>query len=115
MRELASGLGEIAWLINWRRASEETLAQAQAESEFNANFDPLTELPNRRHFQRHVEEAEASGDDTRRPAAVFLLDLSRFGKTNEAQGHSLGDQVLAEVSMRLRSRVAGGRFLRPDR
>ncbi|MDQ1287716.1 MAG: hypothetical protein QG622_1281 [Actinomycetota bacterium] len=66
-----------------------------------ARTDELTGLPNRRALYEHCERmvATAAAD---RPVSLLLLDLDRFKEINDALGHSAGDQLLSEVSERVR-------------
>ncbi|MBZ4023963.1 hypothetical protein CKO11_16045 [Rhodobacter sp. TJ_12] len=116
-RELAQGLNEIDWLFEWQQ-SEAELAQARAETEYNALHDALTDLPNRRYLQRRLDEAEIS--DAARPSALIHIDLDRFKQVNDTLGHSAGDELLVEVAHRLKrclrvgdfpARVGGDEFL----
>lgn len=86
-------------------------AQHRAEQELYqlANFDALTQLPNRAHFNRKLEEALA----THSPAdtfAVLFLDLDHFKDINDSLGHALGDQVLHEFSRRLQANIPANAF-----
>ncbi|GGK18490.1 hypothetical protein GCM10010124_08860 [Pilimelia terevasa] len=82
------------------------LRREAEEKEHMALHDPLTGLPNRRHFQALLEESlESTRHDDHGPA-VLLLDLDRFGEVNEALGYETGDAVLQEVAARLQQSVA---------
>nr|WP_156363032.1 EAL domain-containing protein [Rubellimicrobium mesophilum] len=84
------------------RAHHRTV-EAQAETQRIAFHDPLTGLPNRRLFQRHVEEAEGRAKAGEEPAmTVLLLDLDRFKPVNDLRGHAAGDLLLCEAAKRLR-------------
>jgi diguanylate cyclase (GGDEF)-like protein len=93
--------------------SNRTLAQAhrgtleaKAEAQRIAFHDPLTGLPNRRLFHRHVAEVEARAQAGEEPIlTVLLLDLDRFKPVNDLRGHQAGDALLCETAQRLR-RVA---------
>lgn len=52
-----------------------------------ADTDPLTNVPNRRMYQRTLD-AMTSGD------AVVLLDLDHFKRVNDEHGHAVGDETL---------------------
>lgn len=68
-----------------------------------ANFDQLTGLPNRTllndHFRYAINLAQRSGESL----AMMFIDLDHFKDINDTLGHSIGDQVLMEVSSRLKS------------
>ena len=67
--------------------------------------DPLTGLANRALLNSQLEhEIHAAGRHGGQ-VAVLLLDLDRFKYLNDTLGHSLGDVLLREVAMRLRTEV----------
>lgn len=63
-----------------------------------AEEDPLTGLPNRRHFERVFEERFAAGR-ARGPEniALMMIDLDHFKQFNDRHGHQAGDQCLRLV------------------
>ncbi|MCL2543236.1 MAG: EAL domain-containing protein [Nocardioidaceae bacterium] len=64
--------------------------------------DPLTNLPNREHLLRGLEEAVGRADEAGTRVAVLLLDLDHFKRVNDTLGHHLGDELLLAVADRLR-------------
>ncbi|MDT7536727.1 MAG: diguanylate cyclase [Actinomycetota bacterium] len=64
----------------------------------HAVTDELTNLPNRRAWKGHLEQALARSRRTRDPLSVLLLDLDGFKEVNDRQGHAAGDQLLVDVS-----------------
>ncbi len=75
----------------------------EAHIEFLANYDPLTQLPNRRLFIDRLDQAikTAARDDKR--LAVMFFDLDHFKTINDSLGHSIGDLMLIEVGKRISS------------
>lgn len=71
--------------------------------EHMAFTDPLTRLPNRVRFHDSLEEFTRFNSQNNRAFALLLMDLDRFKAVNDALGHHIGDQLLMEVSARLRS------------
>ena len=67
-----------------------------------ATHDPLTGLPNRMLFQKHLEELLRGSQRV----AVLLIDLDRFKEVNDTLGHARGDDLLIEMGQRLRSALA---------
>ncbi|WP_186315841.1 putative bifunctional diguanylate cyclase/phosphodiesterase [Catellatospora sichuanensis] len=66
--------------------------------------DSLTGLPNRVLFAERTEHAVAADDGL---LAVLLVDLDDFGSVNDSFGHAVGDEVLHQVSRRLRDVIGG--------
>jgi len=71
-----------------------------------AETDSLTEVANRRAFDRVVESMGASGGDRR--VAVLLVDLDEFKQVNDTLGHAAGDTVLRAVAAVLAGEVRDG-------
>ena len=70
-----------------------------------ANFDALTGLPNRRQLIWRTERALEQARRLNHNAALLLIDLDRFKNVNDTLGHAAGDELLMEVSRRLRACV----------
>jgi diguanylate cyclase (GGDEF)-like protein/PAS domain S-box-containing protein len=68
-----------------------------------ANFDHLTELPNRRMFQTRLEQAIEKNHHARLSLALLFIDLDRFKEVNDTLGHDMGDLLLKEAALRLNS------------
>ena len=68
-----------------------------------AYTDPLTGLMNRRRMSERVENALWDARVDGGGLALLFLDLDRFKAVNDRLGHAAGDEVLAEIAVRLRS------------
>jgi diguanylate cyclase (GGDEF)-like protein/PAS domain S-box-containing protein len=79
--------------------------RAEEQIEFHAYHDVLTHLPNRKLFtdrlMQNVTRARRSG----RAVAVMFVDLDHFKTINDTLGHEAGDELLLEMSRRLRDCV----------
>ncbi|WP_193334408.1 GGDEF domain-containing protein [Devosia beringensis] len=63
-----------------------------------AQFDPLTNLANRRLFQRHAEAAIAHANRNGETLVLAMLDIDHFKNFNDRCGHAAGDQALRRVA-----------------
>jgi PAS domain S-box-containing protein/diguanylate cyclase (GGDEF)-like protein len=87
--------------------------RAEARVERLANFDPLTELPNRVQLILHLEEAirrEGSGSEAP-GVALMILSVDRFSEIQEAAGIAGADDLLRKVAARLAGAVEAGSFV----
>lgn len=66
-----------------------------------ANFDTLTQLPNRRFFTESVKKAISTTRRTPERFAVMLVDLDGFKQVNDTFGHSAGDELLRVTARRM--------------
>jgi diguanylate cyclase (GGDEF)-like protein len=86
------------------------------EARQSADTDPLTELANRRSFDRALARASRGGG----PLALVALDIDHFKQVNDTLGHAAGDVALRHLARVLReglregdlaARVGGEEFL----
>ena len=68
----------------------------------HANFDPLTQLPNRRLFFELLNHEITKMKRENGSLAVLFLDLDRFKEINDGFGHDVGDSVLIEAARRVK-------------
>jgi diguanylate cyclase (GGDEF)-like protein/PAS domain S-box-containing protein len=66
-----------------------------------ANFDPLTGLPNRRRANKNLTKKLQTAWKDKRKVAVLYLDIDNFKTVNDTFGHMIGDQLLQLVAARL--------------
>lgn len=70
-----------------------------------AHYDRLTNLPNRSKFQSILENYLEHANATAEPFAILFINLDRFKIINDMFGHSIGDELLMEVSRRLENEI----------
>ena len=70
-----------------------------------ANFDPLTQLPNRRMFHDRLEIEIAKSRREGLRTTILFIDLDQFKEVNDTLGHHQGDVLLVEASERIRGCV----------
>jgi len=112
----AAGLEAIAAatavLVNRLEDQHRTLASTRdallAETE-RADIDALTGLLNRSGLERWLGADPTQPSDEELPATgLILVDLDDFKSVNDRHGHSVGDALLAEIGIAIRSSVRPG-------
>jgi diguanylate cyclase (GGDEF)-like protein/PAS domain S-box-containing protein len=79
------------------------LMEQQQKLERMAYHDALTQLPNRALFSDRLQQALAHIDRNGGMLAVCYFDLDGFKPINDTLGHEAGDQLLIQLSQRLRT------------
>ena len=86
---------------------------------YQANYDFLTELPNRNKFNHEIKKWIEKYTFDVQEFAVFFIDLDRFKRVNDSLGHNVGDIVLQTIAKRVNkiipttaffSRISGDEF-----
>ena len=70
-----------------------------------ANFDALTQLPNRRMFHDRLEHDIMKCRREGKRIAILFIDLDHFKEVNDTLGHHQGDVLLVEAARRIRTCV----------
>ena len=100
-------------LLTWSLTTGRTRARAMAErmtQELSASearfrhlaqYDELTQLPNRALFNDRLKLAVAHARRDHTRLALLFIDLDRFKPVNDAFGHRVGDMLLRAVAQRM--------------
>lgn len=100
--------------LSWANAEDHRRTREDAET------DALTGLRNRRWLDRHAAEELERARRIRRPFAIAMLDIDRFGGINEQYGPAAGDTALRAAATCIRAaarptdgvaRYGGGQFV----
>ena len=100
-------LTDLVDVLNAGRLKASELLEAQQvyqeQMEYQANYDLLTGLPNRRHLYSHLEQQIQRSRKTDVCLAVMFIDLDGFKQINDSMGHAIGDHVLKVCADRLKA------------
>jgi diguanylate cyclase (GGDEF)-like protein/PAS domain S-box-containing protein len=82
---------------------EDVTAKKQSETLIwqQANFDTLTELPNRRMFLDRLAHDMLKSQRDKSRIAVLFIDLDHFKEVNDTLGHQQGDVLLIDAARRI--------------
>ena len=95
-----------------RRVQQRTRQLAQVSAELTAAnksleqlslHDGLTDLANRRYFDKYLASQMAIARRQKRPLALVLCDVDAFKAYNDLYGHQAGDECLKQVAAAIRS------------
>jgi diguanylate cyclase (GGDEF)-like protein/PAS domain S-box-containing protein len=136
IQRMTNKAGEIVWcewyhsvlratdgqLISVLSLSQDVSGRIQAEERLQrlATHDGLTGLPNRILLQDRLQQAIARAKRAEGRVVTLFIDLDHFKEVNDAYGHRVGDELLKEVTRRIRgclretdllSRLSGDEFI----
>ncbi|RZS91174.1 diguanylate cyclase with GAF sensor [Motilibacter rhizosphaerae] len=89
-------------------AARAQLEQRNEELARRADYDVLTDLPNRALLQVHLAEVLARAQRDGGVVGLLFIDLDAFKALNDTHGHAAGDLALKEVARRLRACLRAG-------
>lgn len=108
MQETASPItdrhGAVTGAVAVLRDVTEAVAM-QARMAHLAQYDALTDLPNRLLLQDRAQLAIAHARRDGRSLAVMYIDLDGFKGVNDRLGHDMGDRLLVQFAQRLKGAV----------
>jgi diguanylate cyclase (GGDEF)-like protein len=78
-----------------------------------ANFDVLTDLPNRQYLLTYLGEVSERALKHNEPFAFLLIDLDNFKNVNDGAGHDAGDELLRNISVYLGNIHESSKSFRP--
>ena len=93
---------ELEGLLQKEEKISSDLRQSKQDLEHAAFHDNLTDLPNRAYLIERLDLLLKLGSRVASNYYVLFLDLTRFKNINDSLGHTIGDEVLKVVALRLR-------------
>ena len=102
-RELECGIHYIPDLETFHAYIADVTDRKQAQENLvhQAYHDTLTDLPNRRMFEEHIEGQLSDPQRSEHKLLVALFGVDRFNVLIEGLGHSYADDLLIALSNRL--------------
>jgi len=88
-------------LYYFKKYHESELDRIKKKMELLASIDALTEIPNRRGFDRVLNLEWRRAMRERKPLSLILIDIDFFKKYNDEKGHLAGDICLKKVAKAL--------------
>ena len=96
--------GHITGAVAVLRDVTESVAMAERMAHL-AQYDALTDLPNRVLLQDRARQALAHARRDGKSVAVMYIDLDGFKQINDTLGHDMGDKLLVQLAKRLTGAV----------
>ena len=99
-----------------RDVTLERAAQTQMQLDYKelseiAGIDQLTNLPNRREFEKVFKSQLVKAKRHKQQLALMFIDLDHFKPVNDKHGHQVGDELLQEVARRIKAAVREEDFI----
>ena len=91
----------------WRFYQRAQRREAEVRQQIwrQANYDYLTQLPNRYLLQQCLESAILECQESQQQLGLLLIDLDGFKDVNDIAGHAVGDRLLQNAALRIQSCV----------
>lgn len=104
VRDAAGSIYRIAGIaedVTERKQNVERLA-------YLADYDVLTQLPNRTHLGQRTREVLARAGRRNGSVGLLFIDVDRFKNVNDTFGHAVGDELLKRVAERICENIRDG-------
>jgi diguanylate cyclase (GGDEF)-like protein len=95
----------LAVAVAWLGQQHRKLRKQEAQLVSMAHYDALTGLPNRTLLADRLQQAMARIHRQGGRLALAFIDLDQFKPVNDRFGHEAGDQLLVEISRRMRGEL----------
>lgn len=99
------GTLEIYKDISKRKKLENQLKSANRELKKMAVTDGLTQIPNRRRFQEHLDTEWRRMKRDKQPLSLIMCDIDHFKLYNDNEGHQAGDRCLKKVAQAIKKNL----------
>jgi diguanylate cyclase (GGDEF)-like protein len=106
VRAQSTPLLEGGWMLSYTDVTD-LVSQADEMAQLAA-IDGMTDLYNRRHFQKLGQEACERAQRDRKPLCIMMIDIDLFKTINDRFGHATGDDVIRSVAHLCRTEMRQG-------
>jgi len=103
--KIARLFSDVMTAIMQKNEYEKELSKKNDELKKLSNFDPLTNLSNRRFLSENISRLFQEVKEAGTTLYMLYLDLNNFKSINDNYGHDMGDLLLAEYGKRIKERV----------
>ena len=87
-------VGQLGLAFNQMTAA---IGEREERISHQADFDQLTDLPNRRQFERLLDHALSADNGSKPLVSVALIGINRLPAINQTLGHDLGDALIKSI------------------
>ena len=94
-------MSQVETAMERSRAETTMLRDSLARARSEADIDHLTRLPNRRAFERRLDQAARGLEVNGGSLSIAFCDVDNFKAVNDTHGHDAGDRVLVSVAAML--------------
>ncbi len=99
-------LSIILWRYNYTNITQKWIIESQQKQlEQMAYYDSLTDLPNRRFFDKLIQQECSSMECQGHESVILILDIDNFKIINDTHGHPAGDKILRQLADLLKNNV----------
>ncbi len=103
--KIARLFSDVMTAIMQKNEYEKALSKKNDELKKLSNFDPLTNLSNRRFLSENISRLFQEVKEAGTTLYMLYIDLNNFKSINDNYGHDMGDLLLAEYGKRIKERV----------
>ena len=96
---------ELLQFVSTQIATAIERQQMQVRLQHMAQYDQLTDLPNRGLLYDRLKVALLTAQSEQSQLSLLYIDLNKFKQVNDTLGHGIGDLLLQETAVRLTSCV----------
>lgn len=93
------------YVINRQKTLEHQFMQSKKNMENQVHEDTLTKMPNRRKFDKALDDQIFMAQHYDYKFSLVILDIDHFKKVNDTFGHKSGDEVLKNISGLIKSSI----------